>query len=67
MLLQQFAKHRYQLLIQVPRRMRHQMTTLYGTCLFSSLFIETLGVTKEAKEEDIEKAYEKLKEYFGKS
>ena len=43
------------------------MTTLYGTCLFSLLFIETLGVTKEAKEEDIEKAYEKLKEYFGKS
>jgi DnaJ-class molecular chaperone len=29
--------------------------------------IETLGVTKEAKEEDIEKAYAKLKEYFGNS
>ncbi len=28
---------------------------------------ETLGVTKEAKEEDIERAYAKLKEYFGKS
>ena len=31
------------------------------------IHLETLGVTKEAKQDEIEKAYEKLKEYFGKS
>jgi DnaJ-class molecular chaperone len=31
------------------------------------VLIETLGVTKEAKKEDIEQAYSRLKEYFDPS